>query len=98
MENGAYTATHASFVEPGAWSYINSPDTARASFARLHTRVGFFGHTHQPGLWQESDLHWIEPTPGCALVLAPAARYLINPGSVEFAHTCRQGIQTIVAS
>jgi len=82
LETGAYTATHASFVEPGAWNYINSPDTALASFAQLHTRVGFFGHTHQSGLWQESDLHWIEPAPGYPFVLAPGTRYLINPGSV----------------
>ena len=40
LETGAYTATHGSFVEPGAWNYINSPDTARSVERQLEVEVG----------------------------------------------------------
>ena len=82
VETTGCTAVHASLHEPEAWIHIDSPDSARSSFARLHTSVGFFGHTHEPGLWREHDLGWMTPSPGRAFALERSARYLINPGSV----------------
>jgi predicted phosphodiesterase len=64
--------------------YILDTRTARASFVAAPFRVALVGHTHQPAVFVESKNRvsaqgFLSEVP---LVLNPAARYIINVGSV----------------
>jgi diadenosine tetraphosphatase ApaH/serine/threonine PP2A family protein phosphatase len=77
---------HGSVVSP-ADEYLlpNDVPAAGRSFERDRFRVGFFGHTHVPTVFETEDDgrvagRWVEGEP--RLELGPNRRYLLNPGSV----------------
>lgn len=75
-------AVHGSFHRPEKWPYLNEAVAARASFQRQPLPVAFFGHTHEPGYWQEGGDRFITPPPGRETRLGMDRRYALNPGSV----------------
>ncbi len=81
-----FTVTHADFHTPETFSYLNSEEDARFSFAELDTQIGFFGHTHLPMIFIEDHDRQIECLPiygnSESLPLEEGKRYLINPGSL----------------
>ena len=59
---------HASLDEPPAWNYISDAKSAEPTLQILrqdrHSRVGFFGHTHEQGLFADAPdaLEWLDET------------------------------------
>ena len=59
---------HASLDEPPAWNYISDADSAEPTLKILrqerHSRVGFFGHTHEQGIFPDAPdaLEWLDAT------------------------------------
>ncbi|HOL93277.1 MAG TPA: metallophosphoesterase family protein [bacterium] len=82
--------THADFSDPAGFVYINSVCDARDSMAALPGVLGFYGHTHMPGIFVEDPakpagdrITWHGgESDGEPFRLDPACRYLINPGSL----------------
>ncbi len=63
---GAYVA-HGSLDDPEIFNYIEDAESAADTLALLadaEFKIGFFGHTHQPGIFSEDDakLEWINDT------------------------------------
>lgn len=75
------TWTHGSIHEPREFHYLLHDDEVNASFKRLETKVGFFGHTHIPALFsfKAGEGRYL---PQGTYQLEKGERYLINPGSV----------------
>jgi len=82
VQEWSVAGVHGGFYRPEKWPYLDSAGAARASFQRQPTTVAFFGHTHEPGYWQEGGDRLIKPTPNYALRLGTNRRYALNPGSV----------------
>jgi len=80
-ENARYSAVHASPYHPEAWIYILSALEAEQAFCAKAFAVCFVGHTHVPALYAcgEGELAFDDKVP---FRLDPAARYIVNPGSV----------------
>jgi len=71
--------------------YVLGMSDACAPLLYSQTRITFFGHSHVQGCFALDDGKWLHPLPRFApgnqavtatLQIAPATRYLINPGSV----------------
>ncbi|MDF9833402.1 putative phosphodiesterase [Ereboglobus sp. PH5-5] len=78
-----HAITHASYHALGSWDCICDTESARLSFEKLPGQLGFFGHTHEAGLWVSGKMpRWFQPQCGRPYKLKPDTRYLINPGSV----------------
>ena len=77
------TLVHGSLHEPETFDYIIEKPTAKAHFAKLETRVSFYGHTHIPAIWQEKGrtIACYAPREG-PIGLDPGCRYAIGVGSV----------------
>lgn len=82
LELGEATLVHASPRRPGEWEYIISLRDGERAFAHFGTRLGFFGHSHLPGVFALGS-GGVSHRPGPGRVrLDPERRYLINVGSV----------------
>lgn len=77
--------------------YILSMRDAWAPLQQMSTPLTFFGHTHLQGGFAQRDHEWQELKPHYAtrdeaesipMPIAPAMRYLINPGSVGQPRDC----------
>lgn len=84
LEYQGFTLVHGSLREP-VWEYILNAHIAQASFERLTTSLGFFGHTHIPMIFRDDGQAtlpsaWLPPA-GQPLEVREV-RFLINPGSV----------------
>ncbi len=90
-ENGnAFSITHADFFDPPLFLYLTSLQSAGYSFTAMERDIGFFGHTHLPGVFIET----LEETSNerfsytvirgtdYKLFLEENHRYLFNPGSI----------------
>ncbi len=75
------TLFHASLRDPLSWAYVENLREAAASFARMETPVGFFGHTHRQQVYVE-EAGTVTALPPNRFTLRTGRRYLINPGSV----------------
>ncbi len=84
------TFTHGCFG-PRPFRYVWSPEEAEYAFDHLPTSVGAVGHTHVPGVFvrhtrpRDSGSGAVDvfDTPsGVEVSLSPAARIIVNPGSV----------------
>jgi len=57
-----------SLDDPPAWNYISDAKSAEPTLKILrqerHSRVGFFGHTHQQGIFPDAPdaLEWLDAT------------------------------------
>jgi len=80
-EEDGIALVHSSFVAPGNWDYIFTPEDARPSLGRLKGAIGFFGHSHRPGFFRLRDGR-VTLVPGEKIRLEPGDRLLVNPGSV----------------
>ncbi len=75
-----FTVVHATLDTPHKWGYIVTPGDAAASFTYQHTPVCFFGHTHEPLLFQTGFV--VKKSTFDKVQLKPGVQYLINAGSV----------------
>ena len=70
---------HDTPAQPGSWRYVRRREEADAGFAAHPTmRAFFFGHSHQPGVWTESD--YLAAEPGKKFEFSQ--RLMVNVGSV----------------
>lgn len=82
------TLVHDSPVAGDEWHRITTVPEARAAFAAFSGRICFFGHTHRPTIFCESEgkvsiIPVVYDAEGTfTLPLEQDCRYLINPGSV----------------
>lgn len=79
---------HATPAAPRRWGRINGTMDAQAAFGATVEHLCFFGHTHRPaafalvdGAVQSLPIRY-DAAGTCTLPLNPAARHLVNPGSV----------------
>jgi len=72
---------HASPYRPETWPYIFSPEEAAAGLRHTDAQRVFVGHAHRAFVFSEACNETVIAVEGTAR-LAPAARYLINAGSV----------------
>lgn len=75
-----FTVVHATLDTPHKWGYIVTPGDAAASFTYQHTPICFFGHTHEPVLFQTGIV--VKRQTFDKIQLKPGSQYLINVGSV----------------
>jgi predicted phosphodiesterase len=73
LEGGSWIAAHASPVEPGEWTYLNSAPLCRDVLARIPHTFCLVGHTHIPG---------VIPDRIGVFRVKPGHRFVINPGSI----------------
>jgi len=85
VEKEHFTMFHGSLSERNPFRYIISQGDAIDSFDNLKTPIGFFGHSHIPGVFSMGKDKKIEYTRGAPherIDLKDDYRYLINVGSV----------------
>lgn len=75
-----FTVVHATLNRPQNWAYVFNQWDATSSFHFQHTPVCFFGHTHAPRAYVQTDS--IASLPLDKLKVEPTKRYFINIGSV----------------
>jgi diadenosine tetraphosphatase ApaH/serine/threonine PP2A family protein phosphatase len=79
------TLSHASLNEPSEFNYLHETTEAEAHFAAQTTFIGFNGHTHVPGIWEENPetfgVRCLKPGEK-PVRLNPSKRYTVNVGSV----------------
>ena len=77
--------SHASLNEPSEFNYLHETTEAEAHFAAQTTFIGFNGHTHVPGIWEENPetfgVRCLKPGEK-PVRLNPSKRYTVNVGSV----------------
>jgi predicted phosphodiesterase len=83
---GDIALAHGSFFDPG--EYLRTPvrvsASAEAALARYPgLRVCFYGHTHEPKVWEVRPSAVVERPAERTILDAPDALYLVNPGSVD---------------
>jgi diadenosine tetraphosphatase ApaH/serine/threonine PP2A family protein phosphatase len=76
----AYSLVHSSFDQPGEFGYIFNPEDAGPSFEKQPTLLGFFGHTHWPTTFIDSEpiTHSLQPV----VPVVEPVKMLVNVGSV----------------
>jgi diadenosine tetraphosphatase ApaH/serine/threonine PP2A family protein phosphatase len=80
-EGRSYSAVHASPARPEEWPYIFCEMDAETAFLTRDFTLCFVGHTHIPALYsfRKGERGIVEGEP---IVLDPADRFIVNPGSV----------------
>ncbi|MBD3258814.1 metallophosphoesterase [candidate division GN15 bacterium] len=73
---------HASPHDPVDWHYVLTRSEAARAFEDLQQRLCFFGHTHVPMIFSQSDDGSIRSRMGHDFDPDEDARYLVNVGSV----------------
>lgn len=83
---GSISFSHASRFQSEEFNYVFTPEEAALHFKNCEEEISFFGHTHAPCVWKESDQPSGKPTAYHAVYremrLQPGRRYAINVGSV----------------
>ena len=77
---GSVLFIHSSPDAPDMWNYILTSSDAIVQFRFFSEAILFVGHTHIPGIWNESGSFSV-PTPK-PFRLDTKKRYIVNPGSV----------------
>lgn len=75
-----FSLVHSSFFAPERFDYIFAPSQARICFLKQETSLAFFGHTHLPIAFFDTDP--ITYSLGPEIALDPEVKTLINVGSV----------------
>lgn len=75
-----FSLVHSSFFAPERFDYIFAPSQARVCFLKQTTPLAFFGHTHLPVAFFDTDP--VSYSLGPELVVNPEVKTLINVGSV----------------
>lgn len=78
---------HGDFSNPSAFNYIETPDSAAASFAATHAGILFVGHTHEPRVFRLGAIGTIESRPPQDFVREADTRYIVNVGSIGYPRT-----------
>ncbi len=75
-----FALVHSSFFAPERFDYIFAPSQARVSFLKQDVPLAFFGHTHLPVAFFDTDpvTYSLEPE----VTLDPETKALVNVGSV----------------
>lgn len=89
--HGAFCATHADFHAPAQFIYLRDASLAWYSFTAMPLNIGFFGHTHLPGVismdpaeedYEDTAVYKQIRGNNHVVELDPDRAYLINPGSL----------------
>lgn len=76
-----FTLVHSSLSAPREWGYILDYAAARRCFDLLPAHACFVGHSHVPLVFKEKD-ETITVRRSETTTMEPAARYIVNVGSV----------------
>ena len=87
IESPAFRCTHADFVDPPAFGYVETAEDAARSFAASEETLLFVGHTHEPAVFVLSPDGTCVQQPAADFTLEVGYRYLVNPGSVGMPRT-----------
>jgi predicted phosphodiesterase len=88
IEADGFTVVHASLCDKEAWPYVLDIGDAIKHFHFQTQSVCFCGHTHKPAVWREIKDDKVQGLPIVPpFTLDPAAKYLINVGSVGQSRT-----------
>lgn len=83
---GSLEFCHGSLEVPGNFNYVHTREDAAKHFRATEADVSFFGHTHLPVLWRESNPPDRTPTPYepvyDGIRLESGRQHAINVGSV----------------
>jgi diadenosine tetraphosphatase ApaH/serine/threonine PP2A family protein phosphatase len=77
-----FTLVHASPERPSLWNYVITYGEVLENMRAFTTPVCFIGHSHVPFLAEQSEDGALTAHKSPFCEIRPAARYLINPGSV----------------
>jgi diadenosine tetraphosphatase ApaH/serine/threonine PP2A family protein phosphatase len=75
-----FTIVHATLDSPGSWAYVANRFDAMASFSYQFTQLCFYGHTHEPRIYEKDDT--VRCLRDTDTVLRRNVKYFINVGSV----------------
>jgi predicted phosphodiesterase len=78
----SFHLVHSSPHEPGQWHYILRPEDAAKAFSRMKGQVCFFGHSHLPMIFAETEGGPPRVQVGHSFLPDHEGRYLVNVGSV----------------
>lgn len=82
-EHAGATMVHASPVDPAGWPYLLDADDGYAAFRGFPTGLCFVGHSHLPAVWTLGPDGALAFRRGAGrIALDPAARHIVNVGSV----------------
>lgn len=87
IESPAFRCTHADFVDPRAFGYVETAEDAARSFAACEETLLFVGHTHEPAVFVLQPDGTCVQQPAADFTLEVGHRYLVNPGSVGMPRT-----------
>ena len=73
---------HAAPANPDRWAYVLSPADAAEELRAYEERLGFIGHSHYPGAFEQDERGGIRYTREAGIRLVPGHRYLVNVPSV----------------
>lgn len=76
------TLFHSTLHLPEHFEYLEDERDAEHSFAFLRSRVGIYGHSHVPVVFERHPTRGIDSWCDDSFTLDADARYLVNPGSV----------------
>jgi len=79
--DGAFLV-HASAALPDRWAYVLSPADAADELRAYGERLGFIGHSHYPGTFDQDEGGRIRYTREAEIPVDPGHRYLVNVPSV----------------
>ncbi len=79
-EMNGFALVHSSFFAPERFDYIFAPSQARICFLKQEAPLAFFGHTHLPIVFFDTDP--ITHSSGPEVTIDPQVKTLVNVGSV----------------
>jgi len=79
-------ASHASLLNPGLFTHVETSARARQHFSRQTAPISFFGHTHIPVVYGKDPRGRLRMAPGQEgeILLGGQDRYAVGVGSVGF--------------
>ncbi len=77
-----FEITHAEWESPESWTYIFDPYEAKYQFQFMKYKIGFYGHTHIPAIFQQDLDGNVKRLNQNQILMLKGFRYMINPGSV----------------
>ncbi len=73
---------HASPAFPDRWAYVLSVEDATEELAAFEEPLGFVGHSHYPGAFEQDERGAIHYTRAAEVAIRPGHRYLVTVPSV----------------
>jgi predicted phosphodiesterase len=75
-----FTLVHSTLDMPDKWGYVFDELEAESNFSYQATAVCFYGHTHQPVIFEKSG--HVHRVAGARITVALGKKYMVNVGSV----------------